>query len=196
MGAPVARPLPMCALDRPPRHALVAALVLLALAMASLALAEPATACEGADANPRKASLGKIEKATRCLLNDRRRKHGLRSLDGNGKLDESSVRHSRDMEQQNYFSHTSRNGDNLVARVRRTGYLAGSNDWTLGENIAWGTDGRAKPRRIVKSWMNSSGHRRNILRGSFRDIGIGVARGAPTGGQRDAAVYTTDFGDN
>ncbi len=196
MGAPPLVLAPMLALDRPIPRAVAVALALLALALASLTLAAPASACEGADANPRKASLGKIEKATRCLLNDRRKKHGVRSLDGNGRLDEAAARHSRDMEQQNYFSHTSRNGDNLVARVRRTGYLAGSNDWTLGENIAWGTDSRAKPRRIVKSWMKSPGHRANILRGSFGDVGVGVARGAPTGGQRDAAVYTTVFGDN
>lgn len=186
----------MLALDRPTSRAVAVALALLALGLTSLTLAAPASACEGADANPRKTSLQRIAKATRCLLNDRRKKHGVRSLDGNGRLDEAALRHSRDMEQQNYFSHTSRNGDNLVARVRRTGYLGGSNDWTLGENIAWGAESRAKPRRIVKGWMKSSGHRRNILRGSFRDIGIGVARGAPTGGQRDAAVYTTDFGDN
>ena len=186
----------MLAIDRPKRHALSALLVMVAVAIATLGLAAPALACKGADANPGKKSLKKIESATFCLLNDRRQKHGVRSLHRNDRLDESSARHSRDMEEHNYFSHTGRGGVSLTSRVRRTGYLSGSNSWTLGENIAWGGDSRAKPRSIVKAWMKSSGHRRAILHSSFRDAGVGVARGAPTGGDRDAAVYTTDFGDN
>ena len=42
--------------------------------------------------------------------------------------------------------------------------------------------------------MHSPGHRANILSTQFKDIGIGVARGAPQAGQHDSATYTTDFG--
>jgi uncharacterized protein YkwD len=44
-------------------------------------------------------------------------------------------------------------------------------------------------------WMHSPGHRANILSRTFKEIGIGIARGAPESGQGgDAATYTTDFG--
>jgi uncharacterized protein YkwD len=71
----------------------------------------------------------------------------------------------------------------------------GTRSWSLGENIAWGSGELASPAAIVRSWMHSSGHRRNILDGGFRNIGIGVASGAPADVQgQPAATYTTDFG--
>lgn len=151
-------------------------------------------ACEHADSKPSSTSLANVERATRCLINKRRGRHGLRSLDRSDELDESAGRHSNDMEEHNYFSHTSRNGDSLLARVRRTGYLRRSDDWSLGENIAWQRKRRARPKAIVDAWMESSSHRSLILRSSFRDVGVGIARGAPRSGVRNAATYTTDFG--
>ena len=48
---------------------------------------------------------------------------------------------------------------------------------------------------IMRLWMNSPGHRANILNGSFREIGIGVAYDAPVaGGGKPVGTYTTDFG--
>jgi uncharacterized protein YkwD len=79
-----------------------------------------------------------------------------------------------------------------VDRIRRSGYLRGARSWTVGENIAWGSGSRSSVRAIVNAWMNSSGHRANILSRSFRAVGIGIAYRTPanTGG----ATYTTDFG--
>lgn len=153
-----------------------------------------AAACEHADSKPSSTPLANVERATRCLINKRRGRHGLRSLDRSDKLDESAGRHSNDMEKHNYFSHTSRNGDSLLARVRGTGYLRRSDDWSLGENIAWHKKRRSKPKAIVDAWMESSSHRSLILRSSFRDVGVGIVRGAPRSGVRNAATYTTDFG--
>jgi len=187
----------MLVIGRPSTRLLAAALALLAVAAALLiAGAGSALACERAGADPDKTSLKKIEKATLCLVNDRREKHGARSLDRHSKLDDSSAGHSRDMERSNFFSHTGPGGVSLADRVRRTGYLSGSTDWILGENIAWGSGSRAEPKSIVKAWMKSPGHRANILHGSFRDLGVGVVRGGPVGGTRGAATYTTDFGDH
>lgn len=176
---------------------LLAALVVAALAVALLLPAgASAGACQYAHSKPASTSVENLEKATRCLINKRRARRDMRRLDGSDKLDESSFRHSRDMDESNYFSHTSRNGDSLQTRVRRTGYLRGSNDWTLGENIAWQQGGKATPSRIVDGWMNSSGHRSLILKRSLRDVGVGVVRGAPRGGIQGAGIYTTDFGRN
>src|SRR3712207_9413731 len=90
-----------------------------------------------------------------------------------------------------YFSHDSRSGDEFDDRIVRTGYTRGSRA-ILGENLAWGSGGLATPRAIVRGWMRSPGHRRNILHGQFREIGIGVVKGKP--GHRDGATYATGFG--
>ena len=79
-------------------------------------------------------------------------------------------------------------------RIRSAHYLSGASTWTVGENIAWGSYDYATPRSIVRSWMHSPPHRANILRSQFRDIGIGLSRGAPVRGQARAATYATDFG--
>ena len=81
-----------------------------------------------------------------------------------------------------------------LTRIRRTGYLAASPSWSVGENIAWGSGTYAQPKSIVKRWMNSPGHRANILKSSFRDLGVGIARGVPVSSGGDGATYNTDFG--
>jgi uncharacterized protein YkwD len=65
----------------------------------------------------------------------------------------------------------------------------------VGENLAWGAGDAATPEHIVVGWMNSPGHRRNILQADYREVGVGVTPGAPEplAGRR-AALYTTDFG--
>jgi uncharacterized protein YkwD len=127
--------------------------------------------------------------STLCLLNAERRRHGLRPLRLNERLARAARAHSQDMARNRYFDHNSQNGSSFVDRIRRTGYLNGARRWKVAENIAWGTDWLASPRAIMKAWMDSPGHRANILDGSYREIGIGVAtRSGPK------AIYTTDFG--
>ena len=160
---------------------------------ASLVLAAPAFACENADQVPVKGQLSEARKATLCLLNAERSQRGLRPLRSNTRLRRASKRHSRAMVQKKFFEHTAPTGSTMVGRISRAGYRRWA---SLGENIAWGTEGLATPRAIVRGWMKSPGHRANILRGSFREIGIGVVAGAPVrlrSGER-GATYTTDFG--
>ena len=68
--------------------------------------------------------------------------------------------------------------------------------WSLGENIAWGTGRLATAAQIHRSWMNSPGHRANILQRSFREIGIGIETGVPVrlSAAQSGATYTADFG--
>jgi uncharacterized protein YkwD len=80
----------------------------------------------------------------------------------------------------------------MLDRIRHAHYLEGARGWSLGENLAWGTGDVASPARIVDAWMHSPGHRRNILDRRFREIGIGLAPGAP--GRGDGATYVTEFG--
>jgi uncharacterized protein YkwD len=92
-----------------------------------------------------------------------------------------------------YFAHDSSSGSDFAARIRRTGYGRGGG-YSLGENLAWGSHDYAKPAQIVRMWMNSPGHRANILRGKFREIGVAFSLGAPQRGVRHAATYATEFG--
>jgi uncharacterized protein YkwD len=75
------------------------------------------------------------------------------------------------MAKNNYFSHTSRNGTSFGGRILATG----ATFRTAGENIA---KGQPTPSAVVKAWMNSAGHRRNILNCGFTRIDVGFdARG-------------------
>lgn len=171
---------------RPPRIRIVA-LVALALALALPAGAQ--AACAGADVEPRVASLEVVEHATFCLLNEERTSRGVRALKRNKRLDLASVRHARSMALRDFFAH-----GNFVGRIKRANYLRGARSWRLGENIAWGSGSLSTPAEIVDAWMDSPGHRANILNGGFREIGIGIARGTPDRQYDDGATYATDFG--
>ena len=165
----------------------IAALVAVLVALAVPAAAQ--AACAGADAEPSEVSLVVAERATFCLLNEERTSRGIRPLKRNRRLDLASVRHARGMALRDYFAH-----GNFVNRIKKANYLRGARSWRLGENIAWGSGSLATPAEIVDAWMHSPGHRANILNGSFREIGIGIARGTPHRQYDDGATYATDFG--
>jgi uncharacterized protein YkwD len=170
-------------------------LLLSALLIGVLALAVPAGAsassCANAAASPSSVSSKTAVRTTACLLNEQRAAHGLRKLRLNGRLSKAAARHARDMARRHYFSHVSLSGASFLQRIKRTGYLRRARSWSAGENIAWGSGGFATPRSIVQAWMNSPGHRANILNGRFREIGLGVARRAPRG---RGATYVNEFG--
>jgi uncharacterized protein YkwD len=169
--------------------ALAAAVVLLVVAAPA---ASAAGACQSANASAGSATKRALVRATLCVLNAQRARHNLRPLRLNRKLSRAARRHSRAMATRHFFSHTSLSGASFVDRIRSTGYLSGARSWSVGENIAYGSGSRSTPRSIRNAWMNSAGHRANILRSSYRAIGIGIALGTPTGGR--GATYTTDFG--
>jgi uncharacterized protein YkwD len=138
------------------------------------------------------ASKRALVRATLCELNVQRVRRGLRPLRLNRHLSDAARAHSAAMARRHFFSHNSLNGASFVDRIRRTGYLRRARTWTVGENIAYGSGRLSTPRSIGRAWMNSAGHRANILSRSFRAIGIGIAAGTPNGG--GGATYTTDFG--
>ena len=166
--------------------------------VAALSAAAPATAlaCDNADDVPTTGSVSEARDATLCLLNMERTSRGLHKLRSNHRLREAAQSYSRLMVARDFFDHVSPGGSTLVSRVKATRYLNGANGWMLGENIAWGGSTRATPRQTVVAWMHSAGHKRNILTGSFDEIGIGIAIGAPADlpGDMPSATYTTDFG--
>src|SRR3954451_16895698 len=171
------------------------------LATAAAALAAPAgahasaqdAACPGADAVPTAATIAQASQATLCLLNNERAAAGLHPVAEAQDLTQPSVAYTVRMVAERFFAHVSPDGGTLVDRLTAAGYIAPDGDWTVGENIAWGQGDLATPRNIAVAWMNSPGHRHNILTGEFTEIGIGIALGTPSDPSW-GATYTTDFG--
>ena len=166
------------------------------LIVASLCLAAPAVAsaeCAGTDLRPSAENLPEVRSAVLCLLNQQRASRGLRKLRANAKLRRAAQRYSENMNANNFFAHVSPTGTTPVERVKAAGYLTGARSWAVGENIAWGEQRLSTPGEIMQSWMESPGHKANILNRRFRHVGIGVVLGAPMSGA-DGATYTTAFG--
>jgi Cysteine-rich secretory protein family len=137
--------------------------------------------------------LGPTRALTLCLLNEERARRGLAPLSYEARLELASQRHSEDMVRRRYFEHDTPEGVDPQARMLAAGYPA-TNAFT-GENLAWGQRHKSSPAEIVDGLMHSRGHRENILRPSFTQVGVGVAMGAPAGSDDvPAATYTTDFG--
>jgi uncharacterized protein YkwD len=133
--------------------------------------------------------------ATLCLLNEARAQHHLRKLRLNPQLGRAAAYHARAMVAGKYFAHDEPAGPSFVDRVLRSGYLNRYGRWKVGENLGWGWGSGGTPRALVKAWMRSAPHRRNILNAFFRDVGIAVHHGAPTQRRRPQRItYVVDFG--
>lgn len=168
----------------------------LALAGAAPAAAVPSVAaadCPSIDVAPTAANTAEIRASILCLTNAERLRRGLVSLRENVRLRSAALAHSSEMVREGYFAHTTPDGDTFVDRILAARYTRRTAGWSLGENLAWGTGDVSTPRGVHYAWMRSSGHRANILKASYRELGIGVRTGVP----KDAGVgatYTTNFG--
>jgi len=173
-----------------------ACLLLLSL-VACLAMAAPSSAladdCPGADLTPLQANLPQVAAATLCLLNVERSAAGLSPLTEQADLTSASRTYSELMVSAHFFAHVAPDGSGLSDRLTTAGYLGAPGSWIVGENIAWGESYLATPREIMKAWMNSAGHKANILSADYREVGLGIATGVPTS-TNGGATYTTDFG--
>jgi len=105
------------------------------------------------------------------LVNEIRKENGLQPLTANWELSRVARYKSQDMKDKGYFSHTSPTYGSPYQMIRAFGLSFR----TAGENIA---KGYSTPQAVVNGWMNSSGHRANILNASYKQIGVGyVAQG-------------------
>ena len=153
-------------------------------------------ACEQwGKASPSELSNGEARKAILCLVNRKRDNAGLPALDRNAKLQKSAQRHTDKMGDSGCFDHECAGEAALDARLENVDYLTGGlRQWAFGENIAWGIESHGTPESIVDAWMNSAGHRANILSNQFREIGVGFVTGTPSSSGAPGGIYTTDFG--
>ncbi|MEW2474044.1 CAP domain-containing protein [Micromonospora gifhornensis] len=102
------------------------------------------------------------------LVNAERAKAGCGALTVDEKLTTAAQRHSQDQADNRNMSHTGSDGSDPGERIDRVGYA-----WrTYGENVAWN---QQSPAAVMDAWMNSPGHRANILNCAFTEIGVGVA---------------------
>ncbi len=119
------------------------------------------------------------------LTNRERLKAGLPALKRQKNLQDSATWLARDMADRRYFDHHDSTGRDLTARI--TGFKY--NDFsTLGENIAMG---QRTAQEVVEGWMNSPGHRANILSRNFSEIGVGYV---PSTGHGTQGYWVQDFG--
>jgi uncharacterized protein YkwD len=147
---------------------------------ASAAPVAPGTVAE--DQRSERARLTGARRKVVVLTNQRRVRHGCRPVKAVRSLNVAAQRHTRRMARADRLDHQLPGEPSVGQRLRNAGY-----DWTMyGENIAYGYP---TARAVVRAWMRSAGHRRNILTCRFRHIGVGLAW---TGSGRP--YWTQDFG--
>jgi uncharacterized protein YkwD len=112
------------------------------------------------------------------LVNQQRQQAGCAALKDDSRLDTAAQGHSTDMATQHYFDHTTPSGVTFDKRETAAGYPSPG-----GENIAMG---QTSAQQVMTDWMNSPGHRANILNCQFTAIGIGL--------DTNGWYWTQDFG--
>lgn len=115
-----------------------------------------------------------IENQILKLVNSERSKQGLQPLTLNWELSRVAKIKSQDMKDRNYFSHQSPTYGSPFDMMRNFGISYKS----AGENIA---AGQRTPQEVMNAWMNSSGHRANILSSSYTQLGVGYVSGGSYG---------------
>ena len=101
------------------------------------------------------------------LVNIERTNRGLHPLHWHTGIGQVSRAFSKDMSDRNFFSHTCPSGTSPSDRVRAAGIVCAG---LFGENLAWG---HQTPQQVVSTWMDSPGHKANILSRSYTHLGVG-----------------------
>jgi len=126
---------------------------------------------------------GPTEQSLLAQVNAQRAANGVGPLAWCPTLGHAAVLHSADQAAHNAMSHAGSDGSDTATRVERAGYR----NWTaVGENVAAGYPGETA---VLNAWMNSPGHRANILNPAYTHVGTGFGAGA--GG---TLYWTQDFG--
>lgn len=140
------------------------------LIKANPSIKNPALIYPGQKINvPAAPALKSYEEEVARLVNEERAKNGLPALKLNWEISRVARLKSQDMINKNYFSHTSPTYGSPFRMMESFGIRFSA----AGENIAYG---QRTPAEVMRAWMNSSGHRANILSRSFTQIGVGAAK--------------------
>lgn len=147
----------------------------------AVAAAAPDRSADAADQEPHPEAVRQVIE----LTNRERLKAGLPALKRQKCLLDSAAWLARDMAERHYFDHHDSGGRSMTARLTGFKYTDYS---ALGENIAMG---QRTPQEVVACWMNSPGHRANILCSDFSEIGVGYV---PASAQGSGGYWVQDFG--
>jgi uncharacterized protein YkwD len=138
-------------------------------------------------------AMSTARRAVRCLVNDQRAAHHLRPLRAEGRLRRAAQAHTQSMLQvQRFAHHLPGHEPTLMGRAAAAGYLHDARRWWLGETLAFGTASLATPAALVFELMASPPHRATLLDPAARDLGVGLAPGAPGAGS--GTTLTLDLG--
>ena len=179
-------------------HRILSALICFFALITHFSCAPPPPRIDHAALNKRpqpRINIAGLEKRIHDLINKERRKQGLSQLAWDDRLAQIARRHSQDMASKNYFSHNSPDGRDFSDRYKQAGYTCGvrvgRTIHTGAENILqnnlydsvttvngvayydWNSEQKIAE-TTVQGWMNSPGHRKNILTPHWRNEGIGV----------------------
>ncbi|HEX5714901.1 MAG TPA: CAP domain-containing protein [Thermoanaerobaculia bacterium] len=129
---------------------------------------------------------GAVREEMLALVNAARKKAGLKTLRLNSVLHKAAQAHAEDMLARGYFAHESPSGTTVRERSRKAGY-----DWAaVGENIAFG---QTSVDEVMETWMDSPGHRKNILSRNYTEMGVGLALGKGPDGKYQI-LWVQNFG--
>jgi len=128
------------------------------------------------------ASLTRTESSLLTVMNQVRTAHGVSPLRADSRLERAARSHSSKMLRVGVFFHGAFN-----ARIRSVGIRTPR----VGENLAYSVGRLARAHAIVRMWLASPSHRRNLLDGGYRLVGVGALRGHFGG--RGVVMITTDF---
>jgi uncharacterized protein YkwD len=151
--------------------------------------------CGGSSLRPRAGNVSRVVTATLCLIERERETHHLALLRSNSSLQRIAASQAKDMVAGDYFGDDSLAGGTPWQRITASPYAVGARGLSTAQNIGWGTASLATPAAMVKAWMLSPPHRRIMLTGTYRDIGVGVAPAAPSSLTQglSGATYTVEF---
>lgn len=140
------------------------------------------------------ASAATQKKALACLINYARKRKGLqRPLTLNGKLAAAAGFKLADNVRCNEFSHTAC-GKPFPSVFQRAGYANRKRGYSVGENLAWGSGELRAPAEIMRSWLDSKAHRKNLFEPRWREMGVGFRRDTSFLGHRGVTLWASAFG--
>jgi uncharacterized protein YkwD len=131
-----------------------------------------------------------------AAINQARQDKGLGALRVSNALAKSALGHSLSMAKHGFFAHEGLDGSPFWQRIRPRYRPGAHGSWGVGENLLWASS-RLSAQQALEMWLQSPPHRRNLLSGTWREIGIGAvhadAASGVYGGQA-VTILTADFG--
>lgn len=171
-----------------------AALVAATFALLTLGGAAPAGArgtpdgCPNARAQPADVTVAQLRQAITCLIHQARERRDRKKVRGEPHLKRVAQDHNDVMLEQDCFEHECRGEAPLEDRIVESGYLEPGDRFGYAENTGYAKT----PAAMLREWLHSSFHRRNLVGKRFRHLGVGAGKGTPDADQDDAefATYT------